>query len=99
MLILFSSSDFKKDYIIIELEFFGVLKRFFEYSLFFQVFSGITILQLRKMLVFFLKKNNIFFNVDLLRSSVFSNYSEVLLDDFVLIFSQKLFILPPVTGG
>ncbi len=100
MLMLISPDvDSKKSFIIIELEFFGILGRFFKSSLFFQILSGTTVLQLREILVRYVKRTNNFFDFELLRFSVFSNYSEVLSDVFILNFSQKLFLLPPAAGG
>lgn len=89
-----------KNYIIIEVEFYGVLKKYFKTPLFFSLIIGSSILSLRTALQYFIEKNMKEFNEStLLEYSVFSNCSVVLSDSFVLNSDQKLFILPPASGG
>jgi hypothetical protein len=89
-----------RDYIIVEVEFYGVLKRFFKTSLYFNLVMGSSISALRTALVSFIEKNmKGFTESSILKYSVFSNYNVVLDDSFILCGDQKLFVLPPASGG
>jgi hypothetical protein len=89
-----------RNYIIIEVEFYGVLKTFYKTSLFFSLTIGSSIASLRTALVSFTKKNMKEFDGSvLLEYSVFSNYNDVLDDFYVLNSDQRLFVLPPASGG
>lgn len=87
-------------FIVVELHFFGALSKIFTGPLFFNVEVGKTLGSLRNALLLFVKKNTSSFEDDyLLTDAVFSNYSSILSDSFVLQVDQKFFVLPPASGG
>lgn len=90
----------ESEIVLIELVFFGALKKFFSSTIFFQIKKGENLIILRSLLLHFLKNvNKDFVEFELVDYAVFSNCSEILDDVYVIEVSQKLFVLSPASGG
>lgn len=89
----------KNKYVLVEIEFFGLLKLFSKSTIFFKIPSGTTVIQLKKIIFLFFQNQGILFNLRLLEVSIFSNFVDILSDVYKINKSQKLFLLPPGSGG
>jgi len=84
----------------IKIKYFGIFSEYLKEISYLNLKDKSRLSDLRIYLIMLLEKQNIDKNILLLlNSAVFSNEDKILLDDYLLIDGDIIYLLPPVSGG